>query len=78
MQPHRTTYAAGPTELINRITANYRCGHCNSDTEAWTDQHGNPHLTIHHDDGCPVLAGTLPAIPDTLRAAGIPDAFRAR
>lgn len=72
MQPHHTTYAAGPTDLIALITANYHCGHCNSTTEAWTDQHGNPHLNIHHDDGCPVLDGTLSAAPDVARAAQPP------
>ncbi|MFI8106288.1 hypothetical protein [Streptomyces sp. NPDC086023] len=69
MQPHHTTLIAGPTDLIALIAANYRCGHCHSEAEAWTDQHGNPHLNIHHDNGCPVLAGTLPAAPDMLRAA---------
>ncbi|KOU48985.1 hypothetical protein ADK55_19140 [Streptomyces sp. WM4235] len=72
MKPHHTTYAAGPTELIARIAANYQCGHCNSETEARTDQHGTIHLVTHHDDGCPVLEGTLSAIPDTLRAANTP------
>lgn len=33
------------------------------------DHHGNPHLLIHHDDGCPVLTGAVSSIPDTLRAA---------
>ncbi|MFD9374667.1 hypothetical protein ACFWBH_03850 [Streptomyces sp. NPDC059999] len=72
MNPHHTTYAAGPTELIARITANYQCGHCNSETETRTDQRGALHLVIHHDDGCPVLEGTLSSLPDTFRAANTP------
>ncbi|MGG8409952.1 hypothetical protein ACM614_26965 [Streptomyces sp. 12297] len=77
MEPVHTTYAAGTEQLIARVIAEYRCGHCDSDTEAWTDQHGNPHLNIHHDQGCPVLTGTLSAAPDIARAA-TPDPFKAR
>lgn len=69
MEPVHTTYAVGPSDLIALIAANYRCGHCTSVTKARTDPHGNLHLNIHHDDGCPVLEGTLSPLPDTLRAA---------
>ncbi|MCB5166045.1 hypothetical protein LG634_14515 [Streptomyces bambusae] len=69
MQPRHSTLVAGPTGLIARLIAEYQCGHCTSATEAWTDHHGNPHLNIHHDDGCPVLTGTLSAVPDIARAA---------
>ncbi|MGW7361986.1 hypothetical protein ACWGI8_00810 [Streptomyces sp. NPDC054841] len=69
MKPHRSNLIAGPTDLIAAIVRSYKCGHCNSDTEARRDQHGNPHLVIHHDDGCPVLTGAISSIPDTLRAA---------
>ncbi|MFI9063243.1 hypothetical protein ACIGQE_15375 [Streptomyces sp. NPDC053429] len=72
MQTHHTTYAAGPAHLVARIAASYTCGHCNSDTEAWIDHDGNPHVNIHHDDGCPVLEGTLSAAPDVARAAQPP------
>lgn len=68
-KPAHSQLIAGPADLIAHIVATYRCGHCNSTTKARTDQHGNPHLVIHHDDHCPVLTGTLSAIPDTLRAA---------
>ncbi|WP_405492982.1 hypothetical protein [Streptomyces sp. NBC_00096] len=68
--PNFTNLIAGPAGLVALVVANYRCGHCASETEARTDQHGNPHLVIHHDDGCPVLAGTLSSLPDTLRATG--------
>ncbi|MFD9519315.1 hypothetical protein [Streptomyces sp. NPDC059979] len=67
--PNHTDLIAGPAALIAHIAASYSCGHCNSETEARTDRHGNPHLVIHHDDGCPVLEGTLSSLPDTLRAA---------
>ncbi|MCY0952092.1 hypothetical protein [Streptomyces sp. H27-S2] len=69
MQLRHSSLIAGPSDLIAHIAANYRCGHCTSETEALTDQHGNPHLVIHHDDGCPVLEGTLCSLPDTFRAA---------
>lgn len=77
MDPHRTDYLVGdlnPTLLA----AFYRCGHCTSDTEARTDDHGIVHVVVHHDDGCPVLTGTLSAAPDTLRALNqtLPDTFR--
>lgn len=51
------------------LAANYRCGHCNSDTRLTYDDHGMPHLVIEHDDGCPVLTGALTAAPDVLRAS---------
>ncbi|KJY18384.1 MULTISPECIES: hypothetical protein [unclassified Streptomyces] len=70
--PNFTNLIAGPADLIALLVANYRCGHCNSETEAWTDQHGNLHLNIAHDDGCPVLDGTLSSLPDTLRATTTP------
>ncbi|MFJ3978354.1 hypothetical protein [Streptomyces sp. NPDC090021] len=70
--PNFTNLVAGPADLIAHLTANYRCGHCNSETETRTDPHGFPHLVIHHDDGCPVLEGTLSSLPDTLRAATTP------
>lgn len=69
MQPHRSDIVAGPTSLMNALTANYQCGHCNSDTTAKVDDAGTVHLLIHHDEGCPVLTGTLSAAPDVLRAA---------
>ncbi|GAA1557049.1 hypothetical protein [Streptomyces globosus] len=69
MQSHRSDLVAGPTAAINRLLANYQCGHCNNTTETRTDPHGNTHLLIHHDDGCPVLEGAISPLPDTLRAA---------
>ncbi|WP_210587127.1 hypothetical protein [Streptomyces sp. GESEQ-35] len=47
----------------------YECGHCNSTARVTKDERGISHLWISHDDGCPVLAGTLPAAPDLARAA---------
>jgi hypothetical protein len=67
---------AGGDAAINRIIANYACGHCNSITSPRTDAEGTRHLTIEHDDGCPVLSGALSSIPDTVRAL-VPDTFRA-
>ncbi|WCD86384.1 hypothetical protein KPP03845_102730 [Streptomyces xanthophaeus] len=69
LQPKHSQVIAGPASLVAAIVASYSCGHCNSETEAHTDHHGNPHLVIHHDDTCPVLEGTLSSLPDTLRAA---------
>ncbi|MER6252902.1 hypothetical protein ABT224_16230 [Streptomyces sp. NPDC001584] len=70
--PNFTNLIAGPAAAIDRLLADYRCGHCNSETEPWTDDKGNRHLNIRHDDGCPVLEGTLSSLPDTLRAATTP------
>lgn len=73
--PARTDYIAGyfdPAELA----ANYKCGHCDSDTEVTTGDHGGLRLVIHHDSGCPVLNGVLSVLPDAQRAASAPDAIR--
>lgn len=72
-QPHHTDYVVGDTNQLAALAANYQCGHCNSDVEL-TDMR----IEIRHDDGCPVLAGTLPSAPDVLRAvqAAVPNTFR--
>lgn len=70
--PNFTNLIAGPTAAIDKLIATYQCGHCISEIEPWTDHHGTLHLNIHHDAGCPVLEGTLSAIPDTIRAATTP------
>ena len=69
MQPHRSSLVAGPTALMQAFLANYQCGHCNSETSVKHDHTGTAHLLIHHDDGCPVLTGTLTAAHDIARAA---------
>ena len=69
MQPHRSNLVAGPNNLMQAVLTNYQCSHCNSETTVKHDQHGDAHLLIHHDDGCPVLTGTLSATPDITRAA---------
>ncbi|MDJ1131766.1 hypothetical protein [Streptomyces iconiensis] len=74
MKPERSNLVAGPADTITAIATNYRCGHCNSETELHDDG-GMPSIRIHHDDQCPVLTGTLSALPDTLRAM-VPDTFR--
>jgi len=78
MEPQRTDYLIG---CINpdAVAATYRCGHCNSETGTYLDDNGITHIAVHHDDGCPVLAGTLSTTPDTLRALAstIPATFRA-
>ncbi|MFF5004108.1 hypothetical protein ACFY3G_14835 [Streptomyces phaeochromogenes] len=78
MEPKRTDYLVGninPTA----IAATYQCGHCNSETGTRTDDLGIVHVVVHHDDGCPVLNGTLSAAPDAARAAAknLPDTFKA-
>ncbi|WP_405597591.1 hypothetical protein OG741_13950 [Streptomyces sp. NBC_01410] len=67
--PERSDIVGGPALLIAALLSNYQCGHCDSETEVRHDRHGNPHLIIHHDDGCPVLTGAISSIPDTVRAA---------
>ncbi|QJS13220.1 hypothetical protein HKX69_30040 [Streptomyces argyrophyllae] len=78
MQPHHSDTIIGRPELLAAFLANYSCGHCNSETEVGIDQYGTPHLITHHDDGCPVLSGTLSSAPDVARAAAgaIPSTFR--
>lgn len=72
-----STFAAGDPELIARIVTNYRCGHCTGLVEELEtdDRTGLLTATIHHDTGCPVLNGALPADPDLTRAATIPATF---
>ncbi|MEU1117809.1 MULTISPECIES: hypothetical protein [unclassified Streptomyces] len=76
MEPTRTDFLVGAINT-EAIAATYQCGHCNSTTEHRTTN-GVTSVAIHHDDGCPVLTGTLSAAPDALRAiqATIPDTFR--
>ncbi|MFJ2259930.1 hypothetical protein ACIOKD_16580 [Streptomyces sp. NPDC087844] len=77
MEPTRTDYLIGDIDP-HTLATTYQCGHCNSDTSTRTDDLGIVHLVVHHDDGCPVLNGTLSAAPDAARAAAkhIPDTFR--
>lgn len=75
MKPHHTDYVIGDIDPT-ALATNYQCGHCHSETTLGTDDYGGPRLEIHHDDGCPVLNGTLSALPDTLRAVGVPTTFR--
>lgn len=77
MDPQHTDYLVGNVDP-NALAASYRCGHCNSDTGMHTDDNGIVHVVIHHDDGCPVLTGTLPSAPDVMRAlvGHVPDTFR--
>jgi len=76
--PHHTDYLYGDVDF-ETLATHYRCGHCNSTTSLGTDSTtGLPDVCIHHDDGCPVLNGTLPSTPDVLRAlvGHVPDTFR--
>lgn len=48
----------------------YSCSHCRSATRLDKEEATGLHrLHIFHDRSCPVLAGTLSDIPDTLRMA---------
>ncbi|MEU8849055.1 hypothetical protein AB0C70_23025 [Streptomyces sp. NPDC048564] len=47
----------------------YICGHCHSRASAARGPDGHGRALIRHDDTCPVLAGALADLPDTLRAA---------
>ncbi|MFE9481459.1 hypothetical protein ACFYNM_22985 [Streptomyces spororaveus] len=71
-----TTFAAGDKHLIARMVSNYHCGHCTGEVTYLMTNGDTLHAGIEHDDGCPVLEGTLPPGPDMLRAAGVPDTFR--
>lgn len=73
-----TTFAAGDKHLIARMVTNYQCGHCNGEVTYLTTNGDTLHAGIEHDDGCPVLAGTLHAFPDFARAARVPDTFKAK
>lgn len=53
-----------------RIADAYECGHCRSEVTLSRDAFGIHHLSVAHDDGCPVLTGALDALPDWLRALG--------
>ncbi|WP_369778040.1 hypothetical protein [Streptomyces sp. R33] len=75
-----STFAAGDKHLIARMVSNYQCGHCTGEVAYLTtnDETGTLHAAVEHDAGCPVLAGTLPALPDLARAAQVPDTFKAK
>lgn len=79
MEAERSTFAAGTPEVIAAVVSAYRCGHCTGEVvELVTD---GPLLSarVEHDDGCPVLSGAVPVLPDLLRAAPavvVPDTFR--
>lgn len=58
-----------PPAEFQALAENYRCGHCNSDpAKLIQDDRGMWHIGIPHDDGCPVLTGTVSDLPDTFRA----------
>lgn len=60
----------GPPRALKEYAANYRCSHCNSRVSGLSrDALGIYHLSISHDDSCPVLRGTLTDMPDAIRAA---------
>ncbi|MBT2450934.1 hypothetical protein J7F03_28440 [Streptomyces sp. ISL-43] len=71
-----STFVAGDKHLIARMVSNYQCGHCTGEVTHLATNGNDLHAGIEHDDGCPVLAGTLPAAPDLARAARVPDTFR--
>jgi hypothetical protein len=48
----------------------YKCGHCHSRVAGVTrDSTGVYHMTVTHDEGCPVLGGVLTSLHDSIRAA---------
>lgn len=57
------------TALMDMADA-YRCGHCHSHVSTgYNTATGLDTVWAAHDDGCPVLLGTLSDVPDALRAA---------
>ncbi|MEY2243197.1 hypothetical protein AB8A21_09675 [Streptomyces sp. BF23-18] len=77
MDPERTDLLVGNVSA-RLVAAAYECGHCTSEIGTRTDDTGIVHLVVAHDDDCPVLNGTLSAVPDALRAMAstVPDTFR--
>jgi hypothetical protein len=76
--PTFTSLTAGVPEALGALVSNYQCGSCGGEVETLAITGGLINAHIAHDDNCPVLAGVVSSIPDTLRAAGghIPDTFR--
>ncbi|MFK0225898.1 hypothetical protein ACIQUL_09030 [Streptomyces sp. NPDC090303] len=68
MEINRTSVVAGTPDHIAALLTNYQCGHCDSTTSI-AIQGPETALTVHHDDNCPVLTGTLTAAHDIARAA---------
>jgi len=65
-----------PAEFLEFVR-NYRCGHCPADTmEIYKDEAGLWHGNPVHADGCPVKAGAVSSIPDSVRA--LPEGARWR
>lgn len=61
-KPHRIR-----RKTVAETAAAYRCGHCHSET-TYRIADGFGRINIAHDDGCPVLAGTVSDLPDAMRA----------
>ncbi|MGW2040493.1 hypothetical protein [Streptomyces virginiae] len=71
-----TTFVGGARDLIGRMVSNYRCGHCTGQVAYLAITGDELTAAVEHDDGCPVLAGILPALPDLARAAAVPATFK--
>ncbi len=57
--------------VVAALADAYKCGHCDSDPAIpWLDELGCWHLSIPHDNGCPVRRGIISDLPDVMRAAG--------
>jgi hypothetical protein len=55
---------------IKGFMGSYKCGHCHSRVAGVRrDASGVYHMTISHDNGCPVLGGVLSSLHDSIRAA---------
>ncbi|MGW1799153.1 hypothetical protein ACWCQN_25085 [Streptomyces sp. NPDC001984] len=77
MEPTRTDYLVGAPNLVHAVAASYQCGHCPADISTRTDERGSVHIAVQHDNDCPVLKGHVSAVGDLVRAAGVPDTFKA-
>jgi hypothetical protein len=59
-----------PPPAVAALAASYECGHCDADIgRPYRDADGIWHLAVAHDDGCPVLGGTVPVSHAGRRAA---------
>lgn len=73
--PVHSTYVAAAPETVAAVVSAYRCGHCTGAVVELVTDGPMVSARVEHDDGCPVLAGAVPVVPDLLRAV-VPATFR--
>lgn len=59
-----------PPKAVKDYAKSYKCSHCRSHVAGvFRDARGLYHMSVSHDDTCPVLRGTLTDMHDAIRAA---------